>query len=78
MLRADNASRIYAAIPGRTTIGPVAQVHNTQFLGTRGIEIQIPSTTKPNRTSWVVLCRGKNRFVDELHLRNPGHNPTSS
>ena len=49
-----------------------------QFLGTCGIEIQSPSTTTPNRTSSVVICRGKNRYVDELHLRDPGHNPTSS
>ena len=28
--------------------------------------------------SWVVICRGKNRFADELHLQNPGHNLTSS
>ena len=59
-------------------IGPVLQVHIIQFLGTHGIEIQIPSTTTPNRTSWVVICRGKNRFVDELHLRDPARNPTSN
>ena len=52
--------------------------HIVQFLGTHGIEIQIPSTTTPNRNSWVVICRWKNRHVDELHLRDPGHNPTSS
>ena len=46
-----------------------------QFLGTHRIEIQIPSKTTPNRSSWVVFCRGKNRYVDELHLRDPGHNP---
>ena len=33
----------YSAIPGRTMIGPVIKVH-FQFLGTLGIEIQIPST----------------------------------
>ena len=49
-----------------------------RFLGTHEIDIQIPSTTKQNRTSWVVICRGKNRHVDELHLRDSGHNPTSS
>ena len=65
-------SRIYAASPRRTVIGPVIQVHIIQFLGTHGIAIQIPSTTTPNRTSWVVICRGKNRIVDELHLRDPG------
>ena len=25
-----------------------------------------------------MICRGKNRYVDELHFRDPGHNPTSS
>ena len=75
--RAESDSRIYAAVPERTIIGPVLQVHNIQFLGTHEIEIQIPSTTTPDRNSWVVICRGKNRFVDELHLRGPGHNPTS-
>ena len=43
-----------------------------------GIDIQIPSATTPNRNSLVAICRGKNRYVDELHLRDPGHNPTSS
>ena len=43
-----------------------------------GIEIQIPSATTPDRDSGVVIRRGKNRFVDELHLRDPGHNPTSN
>ena len=76
--RADSDSRIYAAIPGRTFIGPVLQDHIfLQFLGTHGIKIQIPSTTTPGGNSWEVICRGKNRFVDELHLRDPGHNPTS-
>ena len=45
---------------------------------THGIDIQIPSTSTPHRNSWVATCRGKNRYVDESHLRDPGHNPTSS
>ena len=57
--RADSDSRIYAAIPGQTTIGPVLQVHIIQCHGINGIEIQIPSTTTQNRTSWVVICRGR-------------------
>ena len=63
----DSDYGIYAAIPGQTLIGPVLQVHIIQFLGTSGIEIQIPSTTTQNRTSWVVICRGKNRYVDVSH-----------
>ena len=52
--RADSDSRVYATIPGQTIIGPVLPVHIIQFLGINGIEIQIPSTTTPNRNSWVV------------------------
>ena len=69
-------SRLYAAIPERTLNGPVLQVHIIQLLGTHGIEIQIPSTTTPDRNSWIVTCRGKNRFMDEStsqRSRNQSH-----
>ena len=36
------------------------------------------STTTQNLISCAVICRGKNRYVEELHLKGPGHNPTSS
>ena len=67
--RADAVSRIYAAIPGREFFGPVVQVHIKQYIVINGNEIQIPSTTNPKRTSWVVICRG----MDELHLKDPRH-----
>ena len=76
--RAESHSRSYAAIPERTKIGPVLKVHIIQFLGNHRTEIQIPSTTTPNRTSWVVMCPGKNRYVEELHLNDPGHHLTNS
>ena len=41
--REDPNSRIYAMIPGQTTIGPDLQVHMTRCLDV-GIETQIPST----------------------------------
>ena len=66
--RADSDSRIYASIPARTLVGPFIQVHIIQFLGTHAIEIQIPSTTMLNRNSWVMICQGKSRYVDELHV----------
>ena len=37
--RADSGSRIYAAIPERTLVGPVLQTHIVRFLGTHGTEI---------------------------------------
>ena len=63
LLRANSDSRCFAMIPGQTTIGPVLQVHMKQFLGTHGIEIQMLSTTMKERTSWVVIYRGKSCFV---------------
>ena len=68
--RADSDSRIYAAIPGRTRIGPVIQFHIIQFVGTHGIEIQIPTTRTPNRTSRVVIRQGVNCNAAELHFSN--------
>ena len=51
---------------------------NVSFGSLADMHSHSPSTTTPNRSSWVVISRGKNRYVDELHLRDPGHNPTSS
>ena len=69
---------IYVTISRQTAFGPVLRVHIKRYLDISGIEIQIPSTTTQERTSWVVTCREKNRHVDELPLNGPDHNPTSS
>ena len=71
-------SRVYAAIPRNTTIGPVLHVHMVKFLDNYGIEIQIPSTVTQGQASWVIICRGKNRYVENLSLQNPGRAHTSS
>ena len=75
---ADSDSRIYAAIPGRTFIGPVLQdlFFTVSWHSWNWNSNSIHDNTRWK--SWVVICRGKNRFVDELHLRDPGHNPTSN
>ena len=53
--------RIFATSPGQPVMGQFLQVHITRYLDITGIEIQIPY-----RKSWVVLCRGKNRCVEEV------------
>ena len=78
LLRADPQSRVFAAISGRTLSGPVIEVHVAQLLGNHGFEIKIQSPNDPDRTSWVLICRGKNRYVDELHTPDSGHNLTCS
>ena len=74
----DPNSRIHAQIPGQTITGPVLQVHITRYPCINGIEIQILSRTTQERISWIVICRGKNRHVDDLHLNDADHNPTCS
>ena len=76
--RADPQSRAYAAISGKSLIGPVIEVHVVQHLGNHGLEIKIQPPNNPDQTSWVQICRGKNRFVNELHIPDRGHNLTSS
>ena len=74
--RANPQSGAYAAILGETIIGPVIEVHVVPVFGTHGLEIEIPSPNNPKRTSWVLICRGKSRFVDELHIPNVRHTLT--
>ena len=74
----NSESRIYATIPGQTFIRPVLQVHIIHCLGINGIEIQISSKTTQQRTYCVVICRGKNRHVNKLHLNDPDHSPARS
>ena len=78
LLWADPRSGAYAAIPGGTVIGPVVEVRIMQLLGNHGLEIEIPSPNRPDRTLWMVTCRGKNRFADELHIPDPRHSLTIS
>ena len=75
--RAESDSRIFAAIKQRTIVGPVLQVRIIMCLGIYGIEIQILSTISRKKTSWVVICRGHSRYVEELPDLEPGPDPTS-
>ena len=56
-----------AAIPEGTTIGPVLEVHVVKILDGYGIEVAIPSIATPENTSYVVISREKERFVNEIH-----------
>ena len=54
------------AIPGGTTIGPVLEVRIVKILEEYGIEIANPSLAKPANTSYVVISRETERFVNEI------------
>ena len=69
--------RCFCVLVGRATSrGGIAWL-NFRF-HPRQTQSEIPSTTTPDRNSWAATRRGMDRFVDELHLRDPGHNPTSN
>ena len=42
-----------------------------------GFESAIPSPSDHVRTSYVVISRGKSRFVDEVHIPNAGLRPSA-
>ena len=66
--RTHPQSMFFAAILGRTIIGPVIEVQIVKILDLYGLELAIPSLNDRERTSYVMLSRGKNRFVDEIHI----------
>ena len=63
-------SRAFAVSPGGTIIGPVIEVLIVKIIDQYGFEIAIPSPNDTERTSYVLISRGKSRFVDEVHIPN--------
>ena len=68
--RVNPRSGVFAAIPGGTIIRPVIEVQIVKILDTCGLEIAVPSPNDSKRTSYVMISRGKSRFVDEVHIPN--------
>ena len=66
----DSDSRCFATIHANTKIGPILNIRTSQVFGMYGIEVQIPSLNRRNYSSWILICSGLERFVDELHLHD--------
>ena len=64
--RVNPQSRAFAAILGGTIIGPVVEVQIVKIRDQHGLEILSPNDKE--RTSNVMIFRGKSRFVDEVHI----------
>ena len=64
--REDPYSDLIAWIGGHTKLGPVLQVKTTCCFDQYGNEKQVPSTSGDGSTSWVIMSRGSNRYVEEL------------
>ena len=59
--RVNSRSRVFAAIPGGTIIGPINEVQILEIIDQHGLEIATPSLYDCERTSNVLISRGKSR-----------------
>ena len=48
-------------------IGPVL---NSRIVDVLGIEVQVPSLSSPGYSVWILISRGHERFVNEIHRHN--------
>ena len=62
--RSHPKTKALAAVPEGTTVGPV---HIIEILDGYGIEVAIQSISNPENTSYVVITREAERFVNEIH-----------
>ena len=68
--RVNPQSTAFAAIPAGTIIGPVIEVKIVKIIDQYGFGIATPSSNDTERTSNVMISRGKSRFVEEIHIPN--------
>ena len=72
-------SRCFATINANTQIGPVLNAHISKLCGIHGIEVQFQSLSQPDCSSWILICRGLERFVEESHSYDSEiHTPSTS
>ena len=54
-------------------------MHVSKLCGVHSIEVQIESLSSQGHTSWILICRGLERFVEELHTYdNKVYTPSTS
>ena len=69
--RNQEDSRPYASIDANQEIGPGLNIGIATILDVLGIEVQVPSLSTPERSIWILISRGYERFVNEIHRHNP-------
>ena len=51
-------------------IGPVLNIGIATVIGVPGIEVQVPSLSTPGSSIWILISRGHERSVNEIHRHN--------
>ena len=70
VVSSKSQSRALTGIPEGTTFGLVIEVQIVKIANQYGLELAIPSPNDRERTSYVLISRGKCRFGDEIHVPN--------
>ena len=65
--RSDPKTRALASVPAGTIVGPVLEVHIVQIHDGYAFEVAIELICRPMDTSYVVISRETERFVNEIH-----------
>ena len=60
----------YASIDAYKQIGPVLNIGIAKVLDVYGIEVQVQSLSNPKYPTPILISRGHEGFVNELHLHN--------
>ena len=60
----------YASIDAEKEIGPVLNIEIYTVFDLPGVEVQVPSLGSPGYSVWILISRGHERFVNEIHRHN--------
>ena len=60
----------YASIDANQEFGPVLNIGIATVIDVLGIEVQVPSLSSPGYSVWILISRGHERFVNEIHRHN--------
>ena len=63
-------SRPYASIDTDQEIGPVLNIGIATVIDVPGLEVQVPSLSSPGYPMCILISRGQERFVNEIHRHN--------
>ena len=69
--RNQKDSRPFTSIDANQEICPVLKIGIATIIDVRGIEVHVPSLSDPWRSLRILISRGKERFVNEIHRHNP-------
>ena len=69
--RNQENSRLYASIDANQEIGPVLNIGLATIFDVLGIAVQVPSLRSPERFKYILISRGHEKFVNEIHRHDP-------